>query len=117
MVFIQKQSKKSIRKFQSIRWGLPISYAGIALLTTFVLGGMLLFGLNDFYDQREQEYLEDNALAIRPFLEGVWSEETDITQIDPVLAQFSFFSDTRLRLLDTNKTELLTLRTAYLKMR
>ncbi len=107
MIFMKKQIKLLLHKFQSIRWKLPLSYAGIALLTTVVLGGVLLWGLNDYYNQREQEYLEQNATALQPFLEAVWNDGGNVAELSPVLDQFSFFSDTRLRLFDANEVEII----------
>ena len=46
---------------KSIRWRLPLSYAGIALLATLVLGGVMLAILRSYYLDRELDFLGSNA--------------------------------------------------------
>ncbi|MDP6715512.1 MAG: hypothetical protein QF368_12920, partial [SAR202 cluster bacterium] len=48
----------------SIRWRLPLSYAGIALLAALLLGVILLLALRGYYSRRENDYLLSNARAI-----------------------------------------------------
>ena len=49
---------------RSIRWRLPLSYAGIALLTVACLGAVLLLALRGYYTRREEAYLTASAVAI-----------------------------------------------------
>ena len=51
-------------KNQSLRWRLPFSYAGIALLATFSLGLILLLTLRAFYTNQEKNYIESVAQEI-----------------------------------------------------
>ena len=48
----------------SIRWRLPLTYAGIALLTALALGGVLLVILRDSYRRQEVNYLVANVQAM-----------------------------------------------------
>ena len=58
----------------SIRWRLPLSYAGIALLAVLVLGGMLLFTLQNHYNTLERRYLNGSAHALVPSAEMLYQD-------------------------------------------
>jgi signal transduction histidine kinase len=85
---------------KSIRWRLPLSYAAIALLAALALGAVLLLTLRDYYARRERDYLAGNAQAISyaigPLVEADLPPEVLQEQLD----NFSFLSQTRVRLLD-----------------
>ncbi|GAB4581646.1 MAG: ATP-binding protein [Anaerolineales bacterium] len=49
---------------RSLRFQLPLSYAGIALVATLSLGAVLLFTVRGFYQAQERAYLQENALAL-----------------------------------------------------
>jgi signal transduction histidine kinase len=54
-------------KLRSIRWRLPISYIGIALLAALAAGVFMLAALRNYYRQQERAYLERNA---QPFAQA-----------------------------------------------
>ncbi len=89
----------------SIRWRLPLSYAGIALLAVLVLGGMLLFTLQNHYNKLERRYLNGTAHAIVPGLEMIYADRAqladDVFQTSADI--FSFVVQARVRLLDVNR--------------
>jgi signal transduction histidine kinase len=89
----------------SIRWRLPLSYAGIALLAVLVLGGMLLLTLQDHYNTLERRYLNGSAHAIAPSAEMLYQDRSqlgdDVFQTSADI--FSFVVQSRVRLLDTNR--------------
>jgi len=90
----------------SIRWKLPLTYAGIALITVLVLGGTLLAILRGFYRDQELGYLKRNAVAISEALAPVLSLEAYPVQLKPHLAFFAFLSQTRVSLRDRDGKEL-----------
>ena len=51
-------------RLQSIRWHLPLSYIGVALLAALASGVLMLVTLRGYYRQREVEYLQTNARQI-----------------------------------------------------
>lgn len=53
---------------QSIRWQLPLSYAGIAFITTAIFGLILVAILEDYYTRAELENLSVNAQTIGAIL-------------------------------------------------
>ena len=50
-----------MRATRSLRFRLAVTYAGIALLTVAVLGGVLLLVLGDYYARSEDAYLQASA--------------------------------------------------------
>ena len=94
-------------KSKSIRWQLLLSYAGIALLTTLLLGAIMLAILQGYYADQEIEYLEQNAAAIGQKMAAVQSSEKPPEVLEPMLAAFAFFSNTQVCLLDSDGDVLL----------
>lgn len=87
----------------SLRWRLPLSYAGIALFAAVCLGVVLLITLRSYYLQREQAYLVDNARAIGEAVVDMAAQDTSPAALRSQLKSFSFLSQTRVRLLDETK--------------
>jgi signal transduction histidine kinase len=89
----------------SIRWRLPLSYAGIALLAVLVLGGMLLFTLQNHYNTLERRYLNGSAHALVPSAEMLYEDRPQLA--DNVFQTsadiFSFVVQSRVRLLDADQ--------------
>jgi hypothetical protein len=94
-------------KPKSIRWQLSFTYAGIALLTTLLLGAIMLAILQGYYADQEIEYLEQNAAAIGQKMAAVQSSEKPPEVLEPMLAALAFFSNTQVRLLDSDGDVLL----------
>jgi two-component system sensor histidine kinase ArlS len=84
----------------SIRLRLPMSYAGIALLTTFVLGGVLLFTLTNFYTQQELGYLKNSAELMAPGLSKLLESNPSSPSLNLYMQNLSFLIQARIRLLD-----------------
>jgi signal transduction histidine kinase len=85
---------------KSLRWRLPLSYAGIALIAALVLGFVLMTTLRNFYAVREQDYLQANArfiAAVTP-LKAIQSMESE--ELQSRLSSFAFFARFRVQLLD-----------------
>ncbi len=89
----------------SIRWRLPISYAGIALLAAVALGGVLLFTLQQHYDQLEREYLDASAASVAHSAERLYRDRDTLS--DDVLQSsaniYAFLVKARVRLLDADR--------------
>ena len=84
----------------SIRWRLPLTYAGIALLTALALGGVLLVILRDSYRRQEVSYLVANAQAMYDHAPLLLATTTSAEALDSRLKSLSFLSQTRVRLLN-----------------
>ncbi len=84
----------------SIRWRLPLTYAGIALLTALALGGVLLAILRDSYRRQEVSYLVANAQAMYDYAPLLLAMTASAEALDSRLKSLSFLSQTRVRLLD-----------------
>jgi two-component system sensor histidine kinase BaeS len=89
---------------RSIRWRLPLSYAGIALLVALALGGILLVVLRGYYTQREIDHLTNNAYAISNTLLPLLREpEIDREELQAQVESLSFLTQTRVRVLDADR--------------
>lgn len=86
----------------SIRWRLPLSYAGIALLTAVALGGLLLFTLNRYYEQQEQEYLRLGAQGIAHQIEIMYRDQMSSEEIQSSVNIFAFLARARVQFLDVD---------------
>ena len=84
----------------SIRWRLPLTYAGIALLTALALGGVLLVILRDSYRRQEVNYLVANVQAMDDFVPLLLVSLQSAETLDSRLKSLSFLSQTRVRLLN-----------------
>lgn len=91
-------------RLQTIRWRLPLSYAGIALLTTIVLGGVLIIVLKDFYQEQERDYLQENVQAIRPNVERVLVSDVEpYPGMEFLLENYAFLANAQIRVLDADE--------------
>ncbi len=86
---------------KSIRWRLPLSYAGIALLATLALGAVLLTTLRGYYAMREQETMVSNAQFVGNLVGTMYAREIPQDQIDSQINVLSFVSQARIQLFDT----------------
>ena len=68
-------------KRYSIRWWLPVSYAGIAFLTALALGAVLNLVLSDYYAGQERTYLLHNAKSILPAVEHLAAQLRLVSRI------------------------------------
>lgn len=86
----------------SIRWRLLLSYAGIALLATLALSGLLLFTLRSYYDTRERDYMHASAEAIRHSAEILLLDDPPQEILQGAVNIYAFAGLARVRLLDVN---------------
>jgi signal transduction histidine kinase len=86
----------------SIRWRLPASYAVIALLAALTLGSMMLLVLRNYYANQEREYLQGNALTLRPVIEEILQSDLPESSLQEQMKALAFLSQAQIRLLDTN---------------
>lgn len=87
----------------SLRFRLPLSYAGIALLVALALSVVLPIPVRDYYGQLESQYLNGNVQTIAKVLEATrevsgenWLEVVRQSQ----LQQLSFLSQARVQVMD-----------------
>lgn len=89
----------------SIRWRLPFSYAGIALLAAVALGGVLLFTLQQHYNQLEREYLDASAASVAHSAERLYQDRDTLS--DDVFQSsaniYAFLVKARVRLLNADR--------------
>ncbi len=84
----------------SIRWRLPLSFAGIALLAALVLGVVLLTTLRGYYAVRELDHLTENARAIGDVITLLYTDDASLERIRVQMQGLSFLVQSRVRLLD-----------------
>ncbi len=87
----------------SIRWRLLLSYAGIALLAAVALGGVLLFTLRDYYDQREHDYMKASAGIVLRSAEQLLRDDAPEDTLQAATNIYAFVALSRVRLLDTDQ--------------
>ena len=87
---------------KSIRWRLPLSYAGIALLAALALGSVMLLVLNSYYSRQERDYLLGNAQALQPLVESALRADVPPESLQEMARNLSFLSQTRIRVLDAH---------------
>ncbi|MBI5959126.1 MAG: HAMP domain-containing histidine kinase [Chloroflexi bacterium] len=82
----------------SIRWRLPLTYAGIALLTALALAGLLLFTLRSYYAQREREYMESAAHILARQTERMYYDQLSTEEIQLAVDLMSFWAQARVQI-------------------
>ncbi len=87
----------------SLRWRLLLSYAGIALLAALALGGVLLFTLRSYYDQRERDYMHASADAATRSAEQLLRDDPPADVLQGATNILAFVSLARVRLLDADQ--------------
>ena len=85
---------------RSIRWQLPISYAGIALLAALALGAVLISILRSYYNGLEQRYLQGNARQIGLAVGQLLQAEAPEFIIRDQVSSWAFMLQARVQLLD-----------------
>ncbi len=85
---------------KSIRWRLPLSYAGIAFLAALALGSVMLLVLNGYYTRQERAYLQGNAQALQPMMENALKADIPLVDLQDTINSLAFLSQTRIRILD-----------------
>lgn len=87
----------------SIRWRLPLTYAGIALLAALVLGAVLLTILRGYYAEREQAYLEERAQLLGTALAPALEQKLDVELVQQQVMGMAFLAQARVQLQDVNE--------------
>ena len=89
----------------SLRFRLPLSYAGIALLVALSLSIVLPIPVRDYYGRLESQYLNGNVQAIAKAIEAT-REVSGANWVDVVrqsqLEQLSFLSQARVQVMDAD---------------
>src|SRR5215475_8841449 len=93
---------------KSIRWRLPLSYAGIALIAALALGVVLITTLRGYYGMRERDVLMSNAdfigdVAARNYETQAAAAPDSTKPTTDTIAQIStlsLMSQARIRLFD-----------------
>ena len=88
---------------KSIRWRLPLSYAGIALLATLALGGAMLTILRAYYLERERAFLDSNAQALSAIIVDMERIGAPQSVWEQYAQGFSFLAQSRVRVLDESQ--------------
>lgn len=90
----------------SLRWRLPLTYAGIALITALALGVSLLAILRNYYANLERAYLIGNADATSMIVSESLYQGIPFEALQAQIESLAFFSRARIRLLDTSGLEI-----------
>lgn len=87
-----KNQKKKTRFLGSLRTQLPVSYASIALITTTLIGAVLLFIIWNYYHGLEEKYLNSNLHGTANNLTRI-VEENDITDPESLIEYSDVFQN------------------------
>jgi len=90
----------TIYPLRSLRWRLPLSYAGIGLLTALTLGVAVLMILRTYYQQRERSFLEDRATMIGLILQPLLQDDQNRAALQTQVQGLAFLAQVRVQLLD-----------------
>jgi len=86
-------------KFTSIRWRLPASYAGVALLAALALGSLMLLVLNGFYTRQERAYLLSNADMARSMVDQAFQSSLPAEVLQEQIQGLAFLTQAQIRVL------------------
>jgi signal transduction histidine kinase len=89
--------------FQSIRMRLALNFAVIAIFAVFTLGVVLLAILTNHYSQQEQYYLRSNVGVISMAVGYMMSNEMAQEEVQPLLENLAFFTQTRIQAYDLDE--------------
>ena len=89
-----------MKKFESIRCPLALSYAAIALLAAFSLGLVLHTVLRNYYDRQEVTYLRSRAIEISSIASQLFQAGLPQPVIQDLSRSWSFVLRARVRVLD-----------------
>jgi signal transduction histidine kinase len=89
-------------KNRPIRWQLSIRFAGIALLATLLLGGIMITILARYFAIQESNYLTETADDVAGKFSSISGTEEfgEILEVEGILQQFSFYLNGQIRILD-----------------
>ena len=90
----------TLPSLRSIRFQLPFSYAGIALVATLVLGAVLLLTLRGYYQTQERAYLQEIAMALSYAVSEMVVSALPSDVIEGQVQSFSFLTLARIQVLD-----------------
>ncbi len=99
---LQRLRQTIVVNSRSIRWRLPLSYAGIALLTVAALSGFLLVTLNAYYTRTERTYLERSAAVVARQAEDMYRNELSVDEMQSITDLLSLLAQARVKLIDGN---------------
>ena len=78
---------------KSIRWQLSLSYAGIALLATLLLGIIMLGILARYFAIQESNYLIETASELGKRIFYAVDEDLPDDDLNGLMEKFSFYVD------------------------
>lgn len=87
-------------KRRSIRWSLPLSFAGIALLATLLLGSLMLIVLSQYYTEQEKRFLESNATNLKSVVVQIISSDQPLLEKEEMVTSLAFIAEVQIRVLD-----------------
>jgi len=85
---------------KSIRWRLPFSYVGVALLAALASGVLMLITLQSYYRQREVDYLQTNARQIGWVAQQLLQAGAPEFVLMDQIVNWSFLLQVRVQVLD-----------------
>jgi len=85
---------------KSIRWRLPLSYAGISLLAVLALGLVLIAILRGYYGRQEREFLQGNAKWIGGTVTSLMQADAPAAMLNDQVVNWSFVLQARIQVLD-----------------
>lgn len=89
-------------KIKSIRWQLSLSYAGIALLATLLLGIIMLGILARYFAIQESNYLIETASELGGKIFIAVDDDLADEELNGYMERFAFYINGQIRLLDAD---------------
>jgi signal transduction histidine kinase len=96
-----------MKRRNSLRWRLPLTYASIALLTALALGGVLLLMLRGYYRGLERDYLMRNATVTASIVGESIHRGVPLPALQAQIESLAFFARARIRLTDPHGNTIL----------
>lgn len=97
------KGQHTLTNLYSIRWRLLLTYAGIALLAAIALGGLLLFTLRSYYDQRERDYMTASADVVTRSAEQLLRDDVPDDVLQAATNIYAFIVLARVQVLDVDR--------------
>jgi len=91
---------------KSIRWRLPLSFAGIALLSVVALGLVLNIIIRSYYQLQEMNYLQGNARQIATLFAELVQAGLPPDELDNQVKSLSFLLQARIQVLGPDRNVL-----------
>lgn len=100
---IFRKGFKRIKRFNSLRWRLTVSYLLLAVLTSGTFGILSFWLIKNYTEKREQDYLVYTADNLVQEIKPLFADGSRIEEIQKLVDAAGVLSDVRISILDKKK--------------